>query len=167
MNHDIQFKCLVRRSHFTKDSNDAEKFDPCVAFGVQSISGKILTFHIMTDYGMLRSRVPISEIFLFIPKSDIPETKELCGLLICLPLIGSTIPIAKNQATISVAMCWYQMMAICFANQTTEYTGKTRILSAAIFLLTKKELKLTTSYCLWKMYLINGYQKTQIRFTIA
>jgi hypothetical protein len=26
----------------------------------------------MTDYGMLRSRVPISEIFLFIPKSDIP-----------------------------------------------------------------------------------------------
>ncbi len=72
MNHDIQFKCLVRRSHFTKDSNDNEKFDACVAFGLQSISGKILTFHVMTDYGMLRSRVPISEIFLFIPNNDIP-----------------------------------------------------------------------------------------------
>jgi hypothetical protein len=72
MNHDIQFKCLIRRSHFTKDSNDHERFDPCVVFGLQSISGKILTFHAMTDYGMLRSRVPISEIFLFIPKNDIP-----------------------------------------------------------------------------------------------
>jgi hypothetical protein len=72
MNHDIQFKCLIRRSHFTKDPNDHERFDPCVVFGLQSISGKILTFHAMTDYGMLRSRVPISEIFLFIPKNDIP-----------------------------------------------------------------------------------------------
>jgi hypothetical protein len=33
-------------------------------FGIQSIAGKILTFHLMTDYGMMRSRVPISEIFL-------------------------------------------------------------------------------------------------------
>lgn len=72
MNYDIHFKCLVRRSHFTKDTTDKDKYDNCIAFGLQSISGKILTFHVMTDYGMLRSRVPISEIFLFNPTKDIP-----------------------------------------------------------------------------------------------
>jgi len=65
------FKCLVRRSHFTKKSEDNNRFDNSIAFGIQSCSDKILTFHIMTDYGMLRSRVPISEIFLSIPKKDI------------------------------------------------------------------------------------------------
>ncbi len=72
MNHDVNFKCFVRRSHFTKKNFDKEVFDPCIAFALQSISGKILTFHIMTDYGMLRSRVPISEIFLKPPGCDIP-----------------------------------------------------------------------------------------------
>jgi hypothetical protein len=42
------------------------------AFAIQSLSSKILTFHVMTDYGMLRSRVPISEIFFKIPTKDIP-----------------------------------------------------------------------------------------------
>lgn len=72
VNADIIFKCLVRRSHFTKNNIDSNTYDECVAFGIQSISGKILTFHIMTDYGMLRSRVPISEIFLKEPEHDIP-----------------------------------------------------------------------------------------------
>jgi hypothetical protein len=66
------FKCLVRLSHLTKKEEDKDKFHNAYAFGVQSISGKILTFHIMTDYGMLRSRVPISEIFIKEPKKDIP-----------------------------------------------------------------------------------------------
>ncbi len=39
---------------------------------LQSIAGKILTFHVMTDYGMMRSRVPISEIFMREPNNDIP-----------------------------------------------------------------------------------------------
>lgn len=72
MNLNINFKCLARRSHFTKQSQDDKIFDNAIAFGIQSISGKILTFHIMTDYGMMRSRVPISEIFLKEPNQDIP-----------------------------------------------------------------------------------------------
>ena len=65
------FKCLVRLSHFTKDESDYHTFHDAYAFAIQSIAGKILTFHIMTDYGMLRSRVPISEIFLKEPEKDI------------------------------------------------------------------------------------------------
>ena len=57
-------KCLVRLSHFTKNPKDSNVYHNAYAFGVQSVAGKILTFHIITDYGMMRSRVPISEIFL-------------------------------------------------------------------------------------------------------
>jgi hypothetical protein len=72
------FKCLVRRSHFTKNEKDYNEFDNSIAFAIQSVSDKILTFHIMTDYGMLRSRVPISEIFLNKPTKDIePHFKQL------------------------------------------------------------------------------------------
>jgi len=66
------FKCLVRLSHFTKKEKDKNKYHNAYAFAIQSVEGKILTFHIMTDYGMLRSRVPISEIFLKEPVNDIP-----------------------------------------------------------------------------------------------
>jgi len=66
------FKSFVRRSHFTKDENDFDKFDDVYSFGLQSVPGKILTFHVMTDYGMLRSRVPLSEIFIKKPTKDIP-----------------------------------------------------------------------------------------------
>jgi hypothetical protein len=66
------FKCLVRLSHFTKKEEDNNKFHNAYVFGIQSVSGKILTFHIMTDYGMLRSRVPISEIFFKVSNKDIP-----------------------------------------------------------------------------------------------
>ena len=72
MNVNLYFKCLVRRSHFTKQSEHSSIYDNCIAFGIQSIAGKILTFHVMTDYGMLRSRVPVSEIFLKPPVNDIP-----------------------------------------------------------------------------------------------
>ena len=68
-----QFKCYVKRSWFTKD--DSLEWDKCYAFGIQSVAGKILTFHVMTDYGMLRSRVPISEIYWnpVEPEDDIPS----------------------------------------------------------------------------------------------
>jgi hypothetical protein len=66
------FKCLVRLSHFTKKEKDKDKYHNAYAFAIQSVENKILTFHIMTDYGMLRSRVPISEIFLKEPVNDIP-----------------------------------------------------------------------------------------------
>jgi hypothetical protein len=69
-------KLKVRRSWMTKREEDA--FDTCCAFAIQSIAGKILTFHIMTDYGMMRSRVPISELFLNEPTNDIPaDFKQL------------------------------------------------------------------------------------------
>jgi len=66
-------KCYIRCSYFTKDEKDKDTYHKAYAFGIQSVAGKILTFHIMTDYGMLRSRVPISEIFLEIPETDIPS----------------------------------------------------------------------------------------------
>jgi len=66
------FKCLIRRSHYTHNTKDKDTYDPVYAFGVQSIPGKILTFHVLSDFGMLRSRVPISELFLTQPKKDIP-----------------------------------------------------------------------------------------------
>jgi hypothetical protein len=66
------FKCLIRRSHYTHNPKDSNVFDNAYAFGIQSITGKILTFHIMTDFGMVRSRVPISELFIKEPTKDIP-----------------------------------------------------------------------------------------------
>ena len=73
LNENIQsFKCYVRLSHFTKNKKDNNKYHNAYAFGIQSVTGKILTFHVMTDYGMLRSRVPLSEIFIEKPKKDIP-----------------------------------------------------------------------------------------------
>jgi hypothetical protein len=73
LNHNIDnLKCLVRLSHFTHKEEDHDKYHNAYIFGIQSIAGKILTFHIMTDYGMMRSRVPLSEVFLKEPTDDIP-----------------------------------------------------------------------------------------------
>ena len=66
-------KLKVRRSWLTKNEEDRTTYDNCYAFGIQSVTGKILTFHIMTDYGMLRSRVPISELFFSETNKDIPN----------------------------------------------------------------------------------------------
>jgi len=65
-------KVKIRLSHFTKHENDVNIYHDAILFGIQSVTGKILTFHAMTDYGMLRSRVPISEIFFKEPTNDIP-----------------------------------------------------------------------------------------------
>jgi len=73
LNNNIPFfKCLIKQSYFTKDVRDAEIYHDAYAFGIQSVTGKILTFHVMTDYGMLRSRVPISELYIKKPVKDIP-----------------------------------------------------------------------------------------------
>lgn len=72
------FQALCRRFHFTKSQDDVDKFDNVWVFGIQSVGGRILTFHVMTDYGMLRSRVPISEIFTVEPEKDVPaDFKQL------------------------------------------------------------------------------------------
>lgn len=67
-----QFKALVRRSWFTKRDSDKNTFDNTYIFGIQSIANTILTFHGMTDYGMLRSKIPLSEIYIKVPTEDIP-----------------------------------------------------------------------------------------------
>jgi len=73
LNENIElFKCYVKASHFTKDAGDSDTYHKAYAFAIQSVAGKILTFHVMTEYGMLRSRVPISEIYMEIPTNDIP-----------------------------------------------------------------------------------------------
>jgi hypothetical protein len=66
------FKAFVKKSYFTKDINDTDEYYNVYVFGIQSVSGKILTFHVLTDSGMLRSRVPLSEIYTKIPTNDIP-----------------------------------------------------------------------------------------------
>lgn len=65
------FKCYVQRRYFTKNPEHTD-YDACYAFAIQSVSGKVLTFHILTDYGMLRSRVPLFEIYEHPPTNDIP-----------------------------------------------------------------------------------------------
>ena len=50
LNHNVDnLKCLVRVSHLTHNLEDRDKYHNAYIFGIQSISGKILTFHIMTD----------------------------------------------------------------------------------------------------------------------
>jgi hypothetical protein len=66
------FKALVKKSYFTKNLDDKDEYYNVYVFGIQSCSGKILTFHVITDSGMLRSRVPISEIYTRIPTNDVP-----------------------------------------------------------------------------------------------
>ena len=66
------FKALVRRSWFTKRESDKNTYDNTYLFAIQSVTNSILTFHGMTDYGMLRSRIPISEIFVKEPVKDVP-----------------------------------------------------------------------------------------------
>jgi hypothetical protein len=67
------FKALVRKSYLTKNREEEKIFVNVYCFAIQSLSGVILTFHIMTDDGMVRSRVPISEIYITEPKKDIPS----------------------------------------------------------------------------------------------
>jgi hypothetical protein len=67
------FKAFVKKSYFTKEESEKpEEYYNVYVFGIQSYGGKILTFHILTDSGMMRSRVPLSEIYTHIPTNDIP-----------------------------------------------------------------------------------------------
>jgi hypothetical protein len=66
------FKAVVKKSYFTKNEADNDEYYNVYVFGVQSIAGKMLTFHILTDSGMMRSRVPLSEIYIQKPKKDVP-----------------------------------------------------------------------------------------------
>lgn len=65
------FKAYMKKSYWTKNKDDDEWWE-IVVFGLQSIAGKMLTFHVVTDSGMIRSRVPLSEIYLTPTDNDIP-----------------------------------------------------------------------------------------------
>jgi hypothetical protein len=72
------FKVFVRRSYYTHNPKHDNIFDEAVAFGVQSVTNRILTFHCMWDFGMVRSRVPLSALYWKIPEKDIePHFKVL------------------------------------------------------------------------------------------
>jgi hypothetical protein len=66
------FKGFIKKSYLTKNELDNDVFINVYCFAIQSVAGVILTFHIMTDEGMVRSRVPISEIYMSAPENDIP-----------------------------------------------------------------------------------------------
>jgi hypothetical protein len=66
------FKAVVKKSYFTKNELDSDEYYNVYVFGIQSIAGKMLTFHILTDSGMMRSRVPLSEIYIQNPEKDVP-----------------------------------------------------------------------------------------------
>jgi hypothetical protein len=66
------FKAVVKKSYFTKNEADNHEYYNVYVFGIQSIAGKMLTFHILTDSGMMRSRVPLSEIYIQKPEKDVP-----------------------------------------------------------------------------------------------
>jgi hypothetical protein len=66
------FKAVVKKSYFTKNEADNDEYYNVYVFGIQSIAGKMLTFHILTDSGMMRSRVPLSEIYIQKPEKDVP-----------------------------------------------------------------------------------------------
>lgn len=65
------FKAYMKKSYWTKNKEDNEWWE-IVVFGLQSIAGKMITFHVVTDSGMIRSRVPLSEIYLTPTDNDIP-----------------------------------------------------------------------------------------------
>jgi hypothetical protein len=52
------FYAKIRTEHlYQQDGRDG--FEEAIIFGVQSVGGKALTFHVMTEEGAVRSRVPI------------------------------------------------------------------------------------------------------------
>lgn len=53
------FYCYMRREQMYQYKDHIGEFDKVLVFAAQSCSGRALTFHVMTDYGAVRSRVPI------------------------------------------------------------------------------------------------------------
>lgn len=78
LNTDIPYlSCLIRRSYYTHNPDHDNIFDNAVAFGVQCVTNRIITFHVMFDFGMVRSRVPISALYWKTPERDIEPHMKL------------------------------------------------------------------------------------------
>lgn len=79
MNHNIKpFKAFIKRSHYTHKVEDDKVFDEVYVFSIHSLEGYILMFNVMTSYGMLRSRVPLSALYWKEPTKDfLPHERQL------------------------------------------------------------------------------------------
>ena len=53
------FYCLLRREHMYQGKAHRGEFDKVVVFGAQSNPDRAMLFHVLTDNGLVRSRVPI------------------------------------------------------------------------------------------------------------
>jgi hypothetical protein len=144
------FKALVKKGYFTKKQTDEKEYYNVYVFGIQSCSGKILTFHVMTDTGMLRSRVPLSEIYFKENGEDIPDNfkqlwdcfsenvsvieydflsyhKAQIVLRDGTKVWGMTIHTAMKLVITSAGIYLELMMATYYANLTTGYSGEIAI----------------------------------------
>jgi hypothetical protein len=74
MEHNISiphFYAKIKLEHFYQ--HDGRKgFQDIIVFGAQSVAGKALTFHIMTEEGAVRSRVPIHMLAWKEPITELP-----------------------------------------------------------------------------------------------
>ena len=128
MNYNIpHFKCYVRESYFTK--SDSNEWYYCIAHAVQSLPGKILTFHVLTEHGIHRSRIPINEIFVSISNRNIPhDFKQLWDCfgydanIIQYPLLHRCQVILKDQTKIWAkylfTIDWFNN---AYSNDPTDY----------------------------------------------
>jgi hypothetical protein len=72
LNHNIEpFEAWVSAVRFNGESAKG-KYYRVMVHAIQSVAGKILTFHVLTDFGMHRSRVQLSDLFWKIPEKEIP-----------------------------------------------------------------------------------------------
>lgn len=56
------FESLVRREYLYNQERGHGEFVPCVVFGVSSLHGLALGFHVMTDVGAVIWRLPVSAL---------------------------------------------------------------------------------------------------------
>lgn len=68
-----EFRAYIRRSYYTHNTKDhGSIFDEVMVFGIQSMPARILTFHCLWDFGMVRARVPLSEVYIKKDIVDVP-----------------------------------------------------------------------------------------------
>ena len=64
------FFCLLRREHMYQHKTHRGEFDKVMVFGAQSNPERAILFHVLTDNGLVRSRVPVH---MLCHREDAPE----------------------------------------------------------------------------------------------
>jgi hypothetical protein len=157
MNHPIQpFKALLKRSFYTHEVKDEKIFDEVYVFGIHSLEGHILMFHVMTSFGMLRSRVPLSELFWKVPTDESSQFKPTDKVLWnCFSTVNCEVVkypylegirakvIMRNKKEVWASYLFTKMAVVLWVNQIIESYGANLVLFAISSLLIRKILKLT------------------------